>query len=851
MMRRMHALAGFCERHSALILVAAAMISVLAATQLPLAYDDDVVRFLPEGDPEVERLMQIADRFGAIHVALVGVETRRLFTQDSLNYVRSIHEALRALPSVRHVTSIAQLTVVQPDPKGGTASVPVVPHPVPDDLAALAALEQSTQEKDYLIGALVSEDLTSTRLILQLRTEIDGKPASTKTAAENIRKAVEKLAAPAGTDVHYGGAPFIAEEVANGSQRDLKRLAPWVCLIIVLLIVLSLGSLKAGFLALGCVGMGILWTMGLMGAVGAPLTLVSTSLPVILVALGSAYAVHLLVWHLDHHDGVDGLLHNVGWPVFVAALTTVAGFLSFLVMDLPPMREFGWQMAAGTAICTLVAMTVIPAVISRWPFEAREQTKLSLWIDNLLVATAIGARKHRWAVLSVLLVVGLFYARQLPNVATRMDTSSFFEKGSAPERADAFMERQFGGAVFLQVLVDGDMKSPAVLRAMADFQDRVRAVPGVTRVDSLTDVLGIVNQSIGSGRREVPRKRAAVALQGRLARDSDPAVALLLDGEWQGGLIQVAIGGFDTEVVRRVTDEIRSLADKHLPTGISVVAREPGRLAAVRRDAAERIMLLAGVDGLTVDQVVAALSVGAPAGEQGGSGAYYKELRETIEEDELVYVKEGTDLAALAKTVAASVTDGTLTPKSFRALIEGVADPEELEEPEAFGKAVTNIYGRISELAEGLTVKPALDAVMALVGQQPKRVKARVSAIVYDVTGRTWHVATDCISSPESAGCKPISALVSGYPIVQEAMTQSVHRNQVNSLLTSLPLVLLILIVVFRSIIAGLIGLVPTGLTLLVTFGLMGLFPERLPLDIGSSMIASIALGVGIDYAIH
>ncbi|MFT7624928.1 MAG: putative RND superfamily exporter protein, partial [Myxococcota bacterium] len=29
------------------------------------------------------------------------------------------------------------------------------------------------------------------------------------------------------------------------------------------------------------------------------------------------------------------------------------------------------------------------------------------------------------------------------------------------------------------------------------------------------------------------------------------------------------------------------------------------------------------------------------------------------------------------------------------------------------------------------------------------------------------------------------------------------------------------------------------------------LFPERLPLDIGSSMIASIALGVGIDYAIH
>ncbi len=82
-------------------------------------------------------------------------------------------------------------------------------------------------------------------------------------------------------------------------------------------------------------------------------------------------------------------------------------------------------------------------------------------------------------------------------------------------------------------------------------------------------------------------------------------------------------------------------------------------------------------------------------------------------------------------------------------------------------------------------------------------------------------------------------------------MTQSVHNNQIYSLLTSLPLVLLILFVVFRSVVAGLIGMVPTGLTLLVTFGLMGMFPDRLPLDIGSSMLASIALGVGIDYAIH
>ena len=59
------------------------------------------------------------------------------------------------------------------------------------------------------------------------------------------------------------------------------------------------------------------------------------------------------------------------------------------------------------------------------------------------------------------------------------------------------------------------------------------------------------------------------------------------------------------------------------------------------------------------------------------------------------------------------------------------------------------------------------------------------------------------------------------------------------------------MMIVFRSVVLGIIGLLPSALTLLFTFGLMGLLPDYLPLDIAASMLASIGLGVGIDYAIH
>ncbi len=849
----MLSLSRFCERHYALVLLATVAICGLAATQLPLAYDDDVIRFLPEGDPEVERLMEIADQFGSIHVALVGVETDGLFTHDNLEFIRALHKALADIDVVEHVTSVTGLTVTEvektADGAEKTRHAPVVPQTIPTDRDELATLGKWVTGLDYLVGSIISQDGTSTRLLLQLKVEMDGERVSTKAAAETIREIIDRIERPSGVTIHYGGAPFIAEAAANGSQRDLKRLAPWVCLIIVLLIFGSLGSVNAALLALGTVGIGILWTMGVMGALGYPLTLVSTSLPVILVALGSAYAVHLLVWYLDHDDGVEGMMVEVGWPVTVATLTTVAGFLSFMVMDLPPMREFGWQMALGAGICGLVAMTVIPAVLSRWPIERRGATRASEAIDNALVSMAENSRQNRWAVILILALVGGFFGSKLSNVATRMDTRSFFEEGSEPERADVFMSEQFGGAVFLQVLVRGDLKDPAVVRAMADFEDRVRGVSGVTRVESITSVLSIVNEAIGDGRRHIAVKPKDVERHGFLAEKENPAVRLLADESWTHGLIQVAIGGFDTQVVRQVTDDIRAIAAKHLPAELAIVAPSNKLREAVTTDAAQRIKSLTGMPA-DLAKIESALT-GADAVSATAAARLLKPiLTREIGDDEMVMVVEGTDFGVLADGIGQDVAAARFDQAALRKRLVVVADPEELEEPAGFDKGVKYIYDIAASELQTLHVEAVVTRLVAMAGDGLEAaVTFRLAAIVYDLNGASWHVPATL--APADAAKRPITAEVSGYPIVQEAMAQSVRRNQINSLFASLPLVLLILILVFRSFRAGLVGMLPTGLTLLVTFGLMGLFPQRLPLDIGSSMLASIALGVGIDYAIH
>jgi len=850
-------LAAWIKRRSVAVLVVAGVVTALAALRLPLDYDDDVVRFLPQDDPEVQNFNDIMDRFGSLNVALIGIEGgESLYSADRLRYVREVTETLNALDVVEHVTSLTELAVVTGKDTGEHR--PLVPRPIPDDDAGLAEIRAYIQSLDYIVGSVASQDGTATLLIARLKTEMDGERVSTTKAAANVRDAAQAVSAPPSTALHFGGAPFIAEAAANGSQRDLARLAPYVCGIIILLILLTLGSLQAALLTLTAVGLGILWTLGLMGWLDQPLTLVSTSLPVILVALGSAYAVHLLVWYLEHGASIDSMLKKVGWPVVVTALTTMAGFISFLAMDLQPMRAFGVQMALGTGICALIALFFVPAVLVHLPLSARENTDNGdRMFDRILSNIAWACQRNRWPILAVTAAIALFFASQLDQIRTSMDTKAFFEEDSAPAKADDFLVRQFGGSVFLQIFVKADMRDPAVLSRVAAFEDRLAALDGVTRVESISKVVAIVHEGL-SGERRLSRKRKEIEQFLFLARQTDPAVGLLVDDKYSGALIQVGIGGFDTSKVMPLTQKIRELAAKELPKFATTVKRSDDLADAVLTDAAERIAgLLATTGATTTSAAVKKVLASAAAPDAKKLEAAVKKVIDTeVVEEEMVIAAEDADMAAFAKDVAADIGRFAMTGDIFIERMKKVADPSELKKPKVLLKGTRYVWRQIEKAVAPIVTAPVNAALEQLTGKTSKKVKLRVAAIVDEVMQPTWIIGVDAppaaVAKDTSAGgASSIASTVSGYPVIQEAMTQSVQHNQKFSLLVSLPLILLIMVIVFRSLLGGLIGLLPTALTLLVTFGLMGLMPNELPLDITASMLASIALGVGVDYAIH
>ena len=80
-------------------------------------------------------------------------------------------------------------------------------------------------------------------------------------------------------------------------------------------------------------------------------------------------------------------------------------------------------------------------------------------------------------------------------------------------------------------------------------------------------------------------------------------------------------------------------------------------------------------------------------------------------------------------------------------------------------------------------------------------------------------------------------------------LLQSLFSSQIKTIFTVFTIIFMLFLIVFRSISTALIAVIPNIIPSLIILGLMGL--ARIPLDIMTITIAAIAIGIGIDNAIH
>jgi predicted RND superfamily exporter protein/outer membrane lipoprotein-sorting protein len=95
----------------------------------------------------------------------------------------------------------------------------------------------------------------------------------------------------------------------------------------------------------------------------------------------------------------------------------------------------------------------------------------------------------------------------------------------------------------------------------------------------------------------------------------------------------------------------------------------------------------------------------------------------------------------------------------------------------------------------------------------------------------------------------PTVEAIGGYGYVRTELANKVLTGTFYSLGIAMTVIFFLVSLIFRSLKAGLLGLIPLTISVAVLFGLMGLTGIRL--DVATALLSSVMIGVGIDYSIH
>jgi len=118
-----------------------------------------------------------------------------------------------------------------------------------------------------------------------------------------------------------------------------------------------------------------------------------------------------------------------------------------------------------------------------------------------------------------------------------------------------------------------------------------------------------------------------------------------------------------------------------------------------------------------------------------------------------------------------------------------------------------------------------------------------------DSSATTSAVINQLQSHFDSASLDGVEILYTSYGAETVNAALEVVDTQLTSIVVTFVLIILILLLATKSIILSIVGLIPLAMTLIIMFSIMGIFDFSI--DIGSSVVAGIALGVGIDYSVH
>ncbi len=519
-------------------------------------------------------------------------EGDKIYTPAFLASLDRVARTLGALPTVDRVLTLTTVEHIEATDDGFAVS-PLV------DAGALASRSPAEWRARVLgdtfaPGLLASRDGRAVALVV--------RPVHLKEslAKRDIQLALERAIAKEGLEpVHAATAGSVAQTVEElrSLWRDSAIFIPLTAAIGLALLAWVVGRVRP--VVIGGLAMGAVVSASVAGLTlfGQPYTPITAMIPTLMAAYTVATLLHLYaaiqrarIALLPRPLRIRRALSETLKPGLFNVLTTGAGLLSLLWVEIPPVQAFGISGAIGTLMVFLVVFVLVPPILLQWdtPRWPRRRSGLA-HARRIAAAVAVFSLRHAKWVLGGTLLAVLATIPLAMQVKVESNLIEFFAPEHSISRGTDEIETKLSGITGLEIIFTGkvrdSLKSPERLAQIAALQRWVERQPEVDRAISLVDMLEEMNRAFSGeemGENALPTERRLVE-QLLLIYDGTDLYELV-NREFRRARMTLSLNVHGANEIGAVIDRIRAHVARQGIEGVEVELAGYGRLFSDQED---------------------------------------------------------------------------------------------------------------------------------------------------------------------------------------------------------------------------------------------------------------------------
>jgi predicted RND superfamily exporter protein len=447
---------------------------------------------LIEGDPDLEYLKEITERYGSKDFLILTYSpNEEMMAESSINNLLSLKYKIQSLDWVHSVITLLDIPLLNNSKA-----------PLQERLESFKTLKDEDIDiergfKEILNSPVfrnfvISEDGKTSGVIVYIKKdELDDVENKSKKEIEIFKDTLKKKNHENITQIreiiksyedigkiYLGGIPMITDDMMSFIKSDIIVFGLGVLLFIMATLWFVFRKLIWIIIPISSCFFSVIIMTGLLGLLGWKVTVISSNFIALMLILTMAMNIHMSTRflqlrndfpNLDNFEIISMTTGKMFWPIIYTVLTTVCAFLSLIFSGIKPIIDFGWMMTFGLITSFIITFTLLPTLLG---FMSSDNIKIKQDSDSEI--TSFFGKISINNKISIFIITGLVIVLSFVGISRLEVENSFinyFNKNTEIYKGMKLIDEKLGGTTPLEIILKFSGKVKVEKDNSDEFED--------------------------------------------------------------------------------------------------------------------------------------------------------------------------------------------------------------------------------------------------------------------------------------------------------------------------------------------------------------------------------------------